>query len=249
MGRRLVRQWGYTLIEILVVIGIIVILLGITVPIAMRLTAGHRAMGCESNLSKIYQALRLYRMDEGGFPPYVWDNTSGVIEGRGLLALLDLGYLKSPAILRCPMDAGEFAPGMAPEDLGSLAFRYGNEDPVSYQWIDPDARVVGPEPPFRYLTSRTLMAPPDPDSTRIPYAGRGSSWQPDDTTVITWCPLHRKTLTEGGKGQYLVLFWNGRIARMDADLFRNCDPSTTPPEEAWRVMPFQRGWNNGLKEF
>jgi len=235
------RQRGYTLIELLVVIGIIVILLGITVPIGMRLQAGNRLMGCESNLRKIHQALRMYRLDEGGFPPYTYDPATNTIQGRGLLALLDLGYIKTPRILECPLDTHE-------HDLTTVTIdaypAYDNEDPLSYQWIDPDAVTANNIPAFRYLTDRGAGAG-DRDIDRIPHDGRGTLYQPDDTTLLTYCSQHRKTITKGGQPQYLALFYDGRVEQMNEDLFRNGDPSALPPEEAWRVWPGQTGWNSG----
>ena len=71
---------GFTLVELLVVIGIIVILLAISIPIATRLTAGNRAMSCESHMHKIHQALRMYRLDEGAFPPYIYNPSTNEID-------------------------------------------------------------------------------------------------------------------------------------------------------------------------
>lgn len=241
----MVRDRGFTLVELLVVIGIIVILLGISVPIGLRLQAGSRLMGCESNMHKIHQALRLYRLDEGGFPPYWFEPATNTIHGRGLLALHDLGYIKMDRILRCPMDNGDYPPGYGPADFTIDApVLYDAEDPLSYQWIDPDAVGASGIPAFRYL-SRRAAPPGDRDADRVPWDGRGTLYQPDDTTLLTYCPFHRKTIARGGHGQYLVLFYDGRVQQMDEALFRSGDPTTTPPEEAWRVWPGQTGWNNG----
>jgi prepilin-type N-terminal cleavage/methylation domain-containing protein len=237
---------GFTLVEILVVIGIMVILLAITVPIGMRLQSGNRLMACESNMHKIYRALRMYRLDEGGFPPYFFTPANNTIHGRGLLTLVDLGYLRSRQILECPMDDRDYAPGYGPADyVIDAPVPYDAEDPLSYQWIDPDAVTATAIPAFRFLTRRGVP-PADRDSGRVPKDGQGSLYQPDDTTVLTWCPFHRKTITRGGRAQYLVLFYDGRVDQMDEALFRSGDPSTVPPEEAWRVWPGQTGWSGGV---
>ena len=237
---------GFTLVELLVVIGIIVILLAISIPIATRLTAGNQVMSCETRLHKIHQAVRMYRLDEGGFPPYEFDTATSTIRGRGLLALLDTGHLRARITLRCPMDTEQYGPPGNPDDpgFGALAYGYGALDPISYQWIDPDAVVAGNIPAFKYLSDRGVPVA-DPDSDRVPSHLRGPTYQPDDTTVLTWCPFHEKVITEGGRGQYLVLFYDGHVERIDADLFRSGDPSTVPPEEAWRVWPGQTGWSGG----
>jgi len=231
---------GFTLVELVVVIGIIVLLFAIMIPIASRLVAGQRFQGCEMRLNKIGHALRMYRLDEGGFPPY--EVVNGKIRGRGLLALLDTGYLRSPDTLRCPSDDRDYASECT--QYGTAAFGYGPKDPISYMWIDPGAGHVASLPAFKYLSDRQV-AVGDRDYDRVPYAGRGSAYQPDDTTVLTWCNYHQGVITEGGKGQYLVLFYDGHIERLNASLLRSGDVSTTPPEEAWRVWPGQRGWSNG----
>lgn len=233
---------GFTLVELLVVIGIIVLLLAISIPIATRLTAGNRAMSCETHLHKIHQALRMYRLDEGSFPPYVYDPSTSQVLGRGLLALMDTGYITARSTLRCPLDDLDYSSEVslyAPPGFG-----YDATDPLSYQWIDPDAAVAGPTPAFKYLTSRNIPDT-DPDYNRVPAHSRGPTYQPDDSAAMTWCQFHEKVLTEGGRGQYMVLFYDGRVGKLDADLLRNGDVSTSPPEECWRVWPSQTGWSSG----
>jgi prepilin-type N-terminal cleavage/methylation domain-containing protein len=240
---------GFTLIELLVVIGIIVILLAITVPIGMRLQAGNRLMACESNMHRLQQVMRMYRLDEGGFPPYWFEPGTNTIHGRGLLALKDLGYMKSDRVLECPMDSRDYPPGYGPTDFTIDApVPYDAEDPLSYQWIDPDAVTATNIPAFRYETRRGVGAG-DRDANRMPRDGQGTLYQPDDTTVLTYCPFHRKTITKGGRPQYLVLFYDGRVDQMDEALFRAGDTSTTPPEEAWRVWPGQTDWNSGAPAY
>lgn len=247
------------------VIGIIVLLLGISVPIALRLTAGSHLMDCEANLHKIHHALRMYRQNEGGFPPYYFQN--GEIHGRGLLALVDLGYLRSFETLRCPSDKEDYAaemdllvPGHNSGDPATHDPVYGYDytDAVSYQWIDPNgtADPTG-APAFRYMSDRGV-ASSDPDIDRIPWDGRGSTYQPDDTTVLTWCPFHEKVITEGSKtvsgdevpsGQYLVLYYGVGAEKKHSYLFRDGNTSTAPPESAWRVWPKQWQWSSGSPQY
>jgi prepilin-type N-terminal cleavage/methylation domain-containing protein len=242
--RRASRPPGFTLVELVVVIGIIVILMAIMIPIATRLVGGQRLQGCDMRLMKIGQSMRMYRMEEGGFPPYEFQN--GKIVGRGLLALLDTGHLRSPDTLRCPSDDGDYAADCT--QYGTAAHGYGPKDPISYMWLDPDAAHVAALPAFKYLSNRGV-ADTDRDHDRVPYAGKGTAYQPDDSTVLTWCQFHAKVITERGKVQYLVLFYDGHIERMDASLLRGGDVSQTPPEEAWRVWPGQRGWLNGAPTY
>jgi len=237
-----------------VVIGIIVLLLGISVPIALRLAAGSHLMDCEAKLNKIHHALRMYRQNEGGFPPYFFQN--GKIHGRGLLTLVDLGYLRSFETLRCPSDKDDYSAEIAA--YGATDYGYDETDAISYQWIDPKATAdPAGAPAFRYMSDRGV-ALSDPDIDRIPWDGRGSTYQPDDTTVLTWCPFHEKVITEGSKtvsgdevpsGQYLVLYYGVGAEKKHSYLLRDGDTGTTPPESAWRVWPKQWQWSGGSPQY
>jgi prepilin-type N-terminal cleavage/methylation domain-containing protein/prepilin-type processing-associated H-X9-DG protein len=238
------RPRGFTLIELVVVIGIIILLMAIMIPIATRLVAGQQLQGCQMRMNKLGQALRMYRLDEGGFPPYRVAN--GEIRGRGLLALLDTGHLRSREALRCPSDDRDYASECT--TYNTAAFGYGPKDPISYMWMDADAAHVAALPAFKYLSDRALV-PGDRDVNRVPYDGRGTNYQPDDSTVLTWCNYHSRVVTEAGRGQYMVLFYDGHVERMDATLLRTGDVGQTPPEEAWRVWPGQRGWLNGAPTY
>lgn len=63
------RHRGMTLIELLTVIAIIAILAAIIFPIAGTARERARRAGCTSNLHNIGQALQMYKMSEGGYPP------------------------------------------------------------------------------------------------------------------------------------------------------------------------------------
>lgn len=116
---------GFTLIELMVVIAIMVILMALTVPVAKSMLVSNQIMSCSANLSKIAQAMKLYYMDYQGVPP-VWiaengDNpgnpfdemasplTQPVDPGTGqpanpLLTLYRQGYLRDRSALHCPAD-------------------------------------------------------------------------------------------------------------------------------------------------
>jgi type II secretory pathway pseudopilin PulG len=93
-------QLGFTLVELLVVIVIMIFLLGIVVGSITRLQTQHERGESLGRLHALARALQLYREDWGDVPPYDPANTP---HGIGLYALVMLDYLSTPRFLN---DAG-----------------------------------------------------------------------------------------------------------------------------------------------
>ncbi len=90
LGRRL----GFTLVELLVVIGIIALLISILLPSLAQARSQAQKLQCQSNLRQIGLAFRMYMNDSKGFLPPV--EYGGMGNGRFWVDLLsDKNYLKS----------------------------------------------------------------------------------------------------------------------------------------------------------
>jgi prepilin-type N-terminal cleavage/methylation domain-containing protein len=230
------RRAAFTLIELMVVIGIVVILIALVVPVIKSLRESNRLMTCASNMHAISVAIKSYTLDEGCPPtpyelnPADYSASATGVAGFGLHTLYSAGYIGRESTLHCPSQ-----------------FNVKKSDPLyyhSYDSIDKLARVDASNPlgnmnQRKYLPYRGA-ADTDADYHRQLAHGTGTvpaydrQWHPDDTAVVCWCDQHAQSFTRGGVGQYQVLFWGGNVETVPKTVMQG---SGTDPTEAWRVKP------------
>jgi prepilin-type N-terminal cleavage/methylation domain-containing protein/prepilin-type processing-associated H-X9-DG protein len=75
------RQRGFTLVELLVVIGIIALLISILLPSLSKARAAGQRVACQSNLRQLVLATHMFAQEHGGFIPQAYNNGSGVMRG------------------------------------------------------------------------------------------------------------------------------------------------------------------------
>ena len=256
------RRRGITLTELLVVIGIMVLLLGLLFPAAKRLREDARYQGCTSNLRNIGTALKLYRMDEGGYPARLVANAaSGYalddLEGRGLVALSDGGYLRNERNLVCADDVD--APNSAldlnrngvPDFAESGAYPEFVNCPKYCSYMQADKDAVGADyEKVKYCSfhfvgssdsdySRQLEPAATPTAPALGPASYAANWWPRDDTLVTWCQHHASFQKRNGQPQYVALFLDGVVTRGPAKHFRQPDTVSrtdgTTPTATWRL--------------
>jgi type II secretory pathway pseudopilin PulG len=224
---------GFTLTELLVVIGIGVLLVGLLIPTGRALRAGNRALTCKSQLQQLGTAMKAYYYDEGGAPPFYIelgeDPNSDPPTGPGLVQLYLTGYLARRESLHCPRDVYT-QPGT-------------DEYFESYMREDPDAAAAVALNRYSYLPTRGVtdetsdwyyrqLMPADETTTPPLPEPIGPHHRPDDEAVVTWCPFHVEEIEVGDEGAYQVLFWDGSVQRFQHSVLT--DPAFGP-DEAWKV--------------
>ncbi len=254
MPRR--HEQGFSLMELLVVIGIFVVLTAIIVPIGQRLREGNRTSTCEAHLAHIGQALRAYFADEGGVPPVgvPGQKTAGVPTPSGttidtavwpsLHGLFVLGYLGDRNTLHCPRHTKTEAGTTLDVDSPEYYTSYTGRDPLAKPTSSPLRQYK--YLPFRYQWSGQGSFPADAyrqltdninevDLGGTPYLVTGATdRRPNDDTIVTWCNYHAANYQLNRHGQYVVLYWDGSVQLLDKELFQT---GGVGPDEAWLVKP------------
>lgn len=245
-----VRHHGFTLVELMVVIVIASVIVAITLGGYRSMADGNLRVSCQTNLSAIYTALRLYADDSAGFFPYHdGDDTLGKGKYIGLWAL----YLKpSNASQELPAFDGETVDGTQTglEKPIGIYLRhhkqlhcpadYDNEQRftgVSTAWgwreFDPNylSYQVKDGADWTYQSSRTTVTT-NPEFKRQLMRINGTSLQirtPEDSTVVTWCKWHR-----GSREIDNVLFYDGKVKPVQR---LQPDASGTGTLESWHRLP------------
>jgi len=76
------KRSGFTLIEMMVVMAIVIVLAGIILPVAQKLRGSGYALKCISNMNAIGKALLSYQIAYEGWMPYVLEETGRQDRGR-----------------------------------------------------------------------------------------------------------------------------------------------------------------------
>jgi prepilin-type N-terminal cleavage/methylation domain-containing protein/prepilin-type processing-associated H-X9-DG protein len=258
------QREAFTLVELLVVIGIIAILIAILLPTLTRARASANAVKCAANMQQMGQGIHVYVAQSRGKMPLAWERrwsspplVNGVGQGRGWTVFgLLLSVSKIPmTAFRGPADARGYT---LTEAQFYMPFNSEINDMVANYPFDYTVTVVGYGLPNRRIPWSVAWDDPTTpnrgplDAARIRSAA---------TKMIVWdgyCAI----FTLGG-GAATLLGWDGRnsgplwnttIFRHDPGRGPNClfadghveikpdwTPVKTPPaKEDFFTMPYSR---------
>jgi len=97
-------SFGFSLLEILVVITVLAILLGIGYPVFHQIQDRAKAVRCASNLSSLGAALNLYLLDHQNRMPTLLAGKSSRDQPGDTIDSVLAPYVKSDHVFHCPAD-------------------------------------------------------------------------------------------------------------------------------------------------
>ncbi|RYX80423.1 prepilin-type N-terminal cleavage/methylation domain-containing protein [bacterium] len=251
------RRGGFSLLELLVVLGVAALMGSLALGGFSSFQGSQRRSTCQSNLVQIYRACRLYSNDFDNYPPLLTSTTEGRVGGLSLLwgtaqtasgnsivrppVDSSVSYLKSSSALHCPADvAYDTTSSPEPTKDDGAGGRIIDTKYLSYQKQD----ALDPVDPtqFTYNNIRTNNTQ-DPDFARqlwhISASGRIDIPTPSNT-IITWCTFHRGLSSKPDN----VLFYDGSVRRMERIQAAGCLPGRSAKSGWLRLSECSTTSNN-----
>ena len=205
-------QKGFTLVELLVVIGIIAVLIGILLPVLSGARKAAKNTVCMQRLRDLIMATQMYRNDYNHFPPPMYNTSYGKVYPHDLQSkILNLyaTYLNQPNLVINGGNAGQLATGQVATTALTFPdfFRCPFVDP---NWPGQGPFTNGPEywnTGYAYYYGLDMG---DPQHTRILQPSKVATYNPPTMPqeATCWCD----DLSEYSDGGYLYCHLRRQVA-------------------------------------
>lgn len=210
------RHRGFTLIEIVVVVAIVMILAAILLPVFNGARESARTATCSSNLKQIGFAIDQYVQDTGGFYPRT-PSMSGNLKNCGWASLI-YPRLKSVETLQCPSaEYGEFRPDCPETEVIPGA---GFDGEAYYENWDGSYDLSGSGDFANVFSGRggtvSLMRVRKPASRILAYDGNGSTAAFELTKYTKNQKLTNQSFARHNNGLN-ALFYDGHVKWISFD--------------------------------
>ncbi|MBL7107507.1 MAG: prepilin-type N-terminal cleavage/methylation domain-containing protein [Phycisphaerae bacterium] len=203
------RKTAFTLVELLVVVGIIAILLAILMPSLGKVKATAYRLKCANNLKQIHLAMEMYLGSNDNYFPSAQDPLSTspfywLWMGRGFRSFLT-PYLvenineENPSVLHCPQDKSEFYENTSYSY--SMSFYHSSAQINSASQTSDN--YTNPKPPI----AQTIFEVAKPSKKIIIGEWTSNHQAVSGTDKGWWCSL----------GTRNFLFVDGQVAYIKAD--------------------------------
>jgi prepilin-type N-terminal cleavage/methylation domain-containing protein/prepilin-type processing-associated H-X9-DG protein len=103
------KQRGFTLMELLIVIAVVAVLAGVGIPLARSVLGKSRQAACLNNLRSLGVGLESYLQDNQQVLPKLAVGRSSKTDDTPVLETVLLPYIESPDAFKCPQDSVEYA--------------------------------------------------------------------------------------------------------------------------------------------
>jgi prepilin-type N-terminal cleavage/methylation domain-containing protein/prepilin-type processing-associated H-X9-DG protein len=145
------RRFAFTLIELLIVVGVLALLAGLLFPSLHRARVLAQRVYCRKNLQNVSVAMRMYLNDSNNVMPLAAQLPSAELNDLPRIADVLARYLSGPDTLRCPADTEKnyFASeGSSYEYASMLGGRKVGDSFLTRRWGEAKTPVMYDYEPF-----------------------------------------------------------------------------------------------------